>query len=51
MTITHRVAQLRQQSLAAVPTFSGKRASLRAAFYRTHTGLMSMPATVITFAI
>mgnify|MGYP000924064943 CR=1 FL=1 len=43
MTITPRVAHLRQQSLDAVPTLSSERAELMTEFYRTHTGLMSTP--------
>ncbi len=43
MAITDRVAQLRQQSLDAVPTLSSERAELMTEFYRTHTGLMSTP--------
>ena len=39
-TITHRVTQLRQQSLAAVPTLASERAELMTEFYQTHTGLI-----------
>ncbi len=43
MAINHRVAQLRQQSLKAVPTLSSERAELMTEFYKTHTDLMSPP--------
>lgn len=41
MTITERVARLRQASLDAVETLSTERAELLTAFYREHTGLVS----------
>ncbi|HEC06697.1 MAG TPA: formate C-acetyltransferase/glycerol dehydratase family glycyl radical enzyme, partial [Thiolapillus brandeum] len=41
--MTERVARLRQQSLAAIPTISTERAELMTEFYRQHTGLMSAP--------
>ncbi len=43
MTMTERVARLRQQSLAAIPTISTERAELMTQFYREHTELMSAP--------
>ncbi len=43
MSMTERVARLRQQSLAAIPTISTERAELMTEFYRQHTGLMSAP--------
>ena len=43
MTITPRVAQLRQQSLDAVPTLSSERARLMTRFYRETTELLSVP--------
>jgi formate C-acetyltransferase len=43
MPITERVAHLRQQSLAAVPTLSSERAELMTAFYQQNTELMSFP--------
>ena len=44
MTMTERVARLRQQSLEAIPTISTERAKLLTEFYRQETGLMSAPA-------
>jgi len=41
MAMTERVARLRQQSLAAVPTISTERAELMTEFYRQERGLMS----------
>jgi trans-4-hydroxy-L-proline dehydratase len=38
MPITPRVAELRQQSLDAIPTISTERAELMTAFYRQHQG-------------
>ncbi len=43
MPITPRVAQLRQQSLQAVPTLSSERARLMTGFYRDYTDLVSNP--------
>ncbi len=43
MTMSERVARLRQQSLEAVPTLSTERAELLTEFYRQHTELMSAP--------
>ena len=43
MTITERVARLRQQSLDAIPTLSSERAELMTAFYQQNTSLMSAP--------
>ncbi len=43
MTMTERVACLRQQSLSAIPTISTERAELMTQFYREHTELMSAP--------
>ena len=41
--ITPRVAQLRQQSLDAIPTISAERAALMTEAYRLHDGLLSAP--------
>lgn len=41
--ITSRVAQLRQQSLDAIPTISAERAVLMTEAYRLHDGLLSAP--------
>jgi len=43
MSMTERVARLRQQSLDAVPTISTERAELMTEFYRQNQGLMSAP--------
>ncbi len=43
MSITERVAQLRQQSLEAVPTISAERAVLLTEFYQQNSDLMSAP--------
>jgi pyruvate formate-lyase/glycerol dehydratase family glycyl radical enzyme len=43
MTMSKRVARLRQQSLDAVPTISTERAELMTEFYKQHTGLESAP--------
>lgn len=43
MAMTDRVARLRQQSLAAIPTFSTERAELMTAFYKAAPGLLSAP--------
>ncbi len=43
MTITHRVIQLRKQSLEAVPTLSVERAHLMTEFYKKNTELVSTP--------
>jgi pyruvate formate-lyase/glycerol dehydratase family glycyl radical enzyme len=43
MTMSARVARLRQQSLDAVPTISTERAELMTEFYKQHTGLESAP--------
>ena len=43
MTITLRVAALRQQSLDAIPTISAERAVLMTEAYRRHDGLLSAP--------
>jgi len=43
MSMTERVARLRQQSLDAVPTISTERAELMTEFYRQHPQLMSAP--------
>ena len=41
--ITPRVAQLRQQSLDAIPTISAERAALMTEAYRLHDGMLSAP--------
>ena len=43
MTMTPRVAQLRQQSLDAIPTISTERAELMTAFYQQDLGMISAP--------
>jgi pyruvate formate-lyase/glycerol dehydratase family glycyl radical enzyme len=43
MSMSERVARLRQQSLDAVPTISTERAELMTAFYRQDLALMSAP--------
>ncbi len=43
MTISTRAAELRQQSLNAVPTLSGERARLMTEFYKEYTELVSAP--------
>jgi len=43
MSMTERVARLRQQSLDAVPTISTERAELMTEFYRQNQELMSAP--------
>lgn len=43
MPMTERVAQLREQSLNAIPTISTERAELMTQFYKQETGLMSAP--------
>jgi len=43
MSISKRVAALRQQSLDAVPTLSAERAQLMTEFYRQEMGLVSTP--------
>ena len=43
MTVTHRVARLRQQSLDATPTLSAERAQLMTEFYQQDTRLASVP--------
>ncbi len=43
MTMTARVARLRQQSLAAIPRISAERAELMTEFYQQNVGLMSAP--------
>jgi len=43
MSMTERVARLRQESLMAIPTISTERAELMTEFYRQNTGLMSAP--------
>ncbi len=43
MSMTARVARLRQRSLDAVPTLSSERAELMTAFHRENTQLMSAP--------
>ncbi len=43
MSMTPRVARLRQQSLDAVPTLSPERAKLMTDFYRQNLGLVSVP--------
>ena len=43
MTMTERVARLRQQSLDAVPTISSERAELMTEFYQRELGLVSAP--------
>ncbi len=43
MTMNQRVAQLRQQSLEAVPTISTERAEQMTEFYRQELGLVSAP--------
>jgi formate C-acetyltransferase len=43
MTMSRRVAQLRQQSLEAVPAISTERAELMTEFYRQELGLVSEP--------
>ncbi|MBN1810258.1 MAG: glycyl radical protein [Anaerolineae bacterium] len=43
MATSERVKRLRQQSLDAQPTLSTERAALMTEFYRTHTGLASVP--------
>lgn len=41
--ITPRVANLRQQSLDAIPTISAERAALMTEAYRLHDSLLSAP--------
>ena len=43
MSLSARVARLRQQSLAAVPTLSSERARLVTEWYATHSELLSVP--------
>ena len=43
MSISERVARLRQQSLDAVPSISSERAELLTEFYQQNLGLMSAP--------
>ena len=43
MTMTERVARLRQQSLEAVPVISTGRAELMTAFYKQELGMISTP--------
>ncbi|MCX8062000.1 MAG: glycyl radical protein [Anaerolineales bacterium] len=43
MTMTERVARLRQQSLEAIPTLSGERAELITEFYAQNLGFISEP--------
>ncbi len=43
MTITNRVAQLRNQSLESVPTLSDERARLMTEFYKDNTDMVSTP--------
>mgnify|MGYP005839520827 CR=1 FL=1 len=43
MSMTERVARLRQQSLEAIPTFSTERAELMTRFYQQDIGLVSVP--------
>ena len=43
MTMTERVAQLRKQSLEAVPSISTERAELITEFYQQDHGLLSAP--------
>jgi len=43
MTMSERVARLRQQSLEARPTLSSERAELLTEFYQQDTGLVSAP--------
>ena len=43
MSMTERVAGLREQSLDAVPTISTERAELMTAFYKQNTEMMSAP--------
>ncbi len=43
MAITKRVAQLRQQSLAAIPSISTERAELMTTFHQQQLGLSSIP--------
>ena len=45
MTMTDRVAHLRQQSLDAVPTLSSERAELMTCFYQQQTEALSTPMT------
>ncbi len=43
MSMTERVARLRQQSLEAIPTLSTERAELMTRFYQQEIGLVSVP--------
>ncbi len=43
MTMTERVARLRQQSLEAVPAISSERAELMTDFYQQNLGMLSAP--------
>ena len=43
MTMSERVARLRQESLDAIPSISTERAELMTAFYRQDHGLLSVP--------
>ena len=43
MSISNRVARLRQQSLQAVPSISAERARLMTDFYRSSTVARSIP--------
>ena len=43
MSMSERVAQLRQQSIEAIPTLSTERAELLTEFYRQDVGLISAP--------
>jgi trans-4-hydroxy-L-proline dehydratase len=43
MVMTHRVRQLRQQSLDAIPTLSSERAELMTRFYQQQTEALSAP--------